>query len=182
MRPRAHDPRRLDVAAFAADAAQLEGDFALDELQRLRDAVVADAPPLDTHVQWGAQGEKRRPQAVEPEIWLHLRARVSIWMECQRCLKPVLVPLVVERSLRFVRGEDAAARLDADSEDDVLELTHALDLRDLVEDELVLTLPLVPRHEDCTAALPAAEAHDAGESPPNPFAALAALKQKRPPH
>ena len=45
----------------------------------------------------------------------------------------------------FVRGEDAAAELDAESDFDVLTLTRSLDLRELVEDELLLALPLVPR-------------------------------------
>ena len=55
----------------------------------------------------------------------------------------------VERRIRFVDGEDAGGALDADSDDDVLALTPALDLHELVEDELLLALPLVPRHEVC---------------------------------
>jgi uncharacterized protein len=182
MKPRAHDERRLDVAAFAADGAQLEGAWPLGLLERLRDVVPADAPAPPGEVQWSAHGEQRRPHAVDPQTWLHLRAQASIWMECQRCLQPVVVPLVIERSLRFVRGEDTAARLDAESEDDVLELTQSLDLRELIEDELVLALPLVPRHDHCTPALPAAEPQELAEAKVNPFAALAELKVKPPRH
>ena len=70
------------------------------------------------------------------------------------------VPLHAERRIFFVDGEDAAAALDAESEDDVLALTPALDLAELVEDELLLALPLVPRHEQCPEPLPRAFVED----------------------
>ncbi len=63
--------------------------------------------------------------------------------------------LEAERSIFFVEGEDAAAALDAESEDDVLALTPALDLEALIEDELLLALPLIPRHERLPGAVAA---------------------------
>ena len=87
--------------------------------------------------------------------------------------------LEAERRIYFVEGEDAAAALDAENEDDVLALTPTLDLQALVEDELLLALPLVPRHEVCPEPLPRALVEDdpAREAADHPFAALAALKQ-----
>ena len=86
----------------------------------------------------------------------------------------------MSRWFRFVRDEDQAAELDMDSEDDVLSLPRHLDLRELMEDELLLELPVVPRHEECPEPLPPANI-DEEEAPsqerPNPFAALAALKK-----
>ncbi|MGS0753455.1 YceD family protein [Roseateles sp. GG27B] len=75
--------------------------------------------------------------------------------------------------------------MDADSEDDVLVLPRYLDAQELVEDELLLALPLVPRHEQCPQplALPAAELLPDGEDAdalPHPFAALAALRVRTP--
>ena len=91
--------------------------------------------------------------------------------------------LAIERSFLFVHGEDAAAQLDTDSEDDVLALTRALDLRELIEDELLLALPLVPRHEVCpTPLLAPADGEAPVDDKPNPFAALAALKRGQPPN
>ena len=172
---RVHEPGRLDVAAFAADAARLHGATPVRAFSRLSDAIASDAP--DELAQWQARGELRRPNALEPEVWLHLGARATVWMTCQRCLQPVAVALDVDRQVRFVRGEDEAARLDAEGEDDVLPLERSLDLAALVEDELLLALPLVPRHERCPAPLqvPAEQVEPAE----NPFAALAALKRKR---
>ena len=82
-----------------------------------------------------------------------------------------------------MRGEAEAARLDEESEDDVLELPPRLDLHALVEDELILALPLVPRHERLPGAAARAGGTDAPEDDapaPHPFAALAALRRRGP--
>jgi uncharacterized protein len=88
----------------------------------------------------------------------------------------------IDRWIRFVDTESEAAALDVDSDDDVLALPRHLDARELIEDELLLALPLVPRHEVCPEPLPVpdAAAEPAAEveaERPNPFAALAALKR-----
>jgi uncharacterized protein len=62
-------------------------------------------------------------------------------------------------------------------------MTRSLDLVSLVEDELLLALPLVPRHEVCPQPLPMSHGDDVQEEPaPNPFAALAVLKRGGPPN
>ena len=154
MRSPRHDPLRLDVAAFAADAGQLEGIWPGASLQRLADLQV---PPQDlgqADVHWRAQGERRVKPGSEPELWLTLQVQAPVWLTCQRCLQPMAVDLVLDRRLRFVHGEAQAEALDAESDDDVLALSRSMDLRELVEDELLLGLPLVPRHEDCPQPLP----------------------------
>jgi uncharacterized protein len=130
-------------------------------------------------VAWSARGEARATRGGEIQTWLHVTAATALPLECQRCLKAVDVALQIERSFLFVHGEDAAAQLDADSDDDVLALTRALDLRELIEDELLLALPLVPRHEICPEPLLAGAEAPVDEKP-NPFAALAALKRTNP--
>lgn len=183
MKPRTTDPRRLDVEAFAKEHGELQGDWPLRSLDRLADAAHADARPGEADAaRWSARGESRPVRGGEPQTWLHLAASTRLSLVCQRCLGPVDTPLDTTRSFLFVHGEDAAAQLDADSEDDVLALTRALDLRELVEDELLLALPLVPRHEACPEPLPMVPDEGAAEAPPNPFAALAALKRSGPPN
>ena len=62
----------------------------------------------------------------------------------------------------------------------MLELQRWMNLRDLVEDELLLALPLVPRHDACPTPLPMpADDQPESEAPPaHPFAALAQLRKK----
>ncbi len=179
MATRDFDPLRLEVQAFAKEGGRLDGRWPLLQLVRLADSAL-DADAADRYaseVAWSAQGEQRPAPGGEPQTWLHVRAATAVSLECQRCLKPMTVSVQVERSFLFVHGEDAAAELDADSEDDVLALTRSLDLRELVEDELLLALPIVPRHDICPEPLPVRANDPLAEEKPNPFAALAALKR-----
>ena len=177
MSSRDFDPFRLDVAAFAKAAGRLDGRWPLAQFDRLVESAVGAAGGLEAGVvNWSARGEARAMRGGESQVWLHLTAATSVPLECQRCLKPVDAALRLERSFLFVHGEDAAAQLDADSDEDVLALTRALDLRELIEDELLLALPIVPRHDACPEPLVASDA-DVADEKPNPFAALAALKR-----
>jgi uncharacterized protein len=176
MKPRDFDPVRLDVEAFAKAEGFLQGQWPVAELGRL--AGSAFPGTADGEVSWQARGESRPKRGGGPDIWLHVEAHASLRLECQRCLGPVDTPIEAQRSFLFVQGEDAAAELDADHEEDVLALTRSLDLRELVEDELLLALPLVPRHEACPEPLVApVDTLPEGEEKPNPFAVLAALKR-----
>ena len=180
MTTREFDPLRLDVAAFAKDEGRLDGRWPLRDLVRLHDAAHTEALPGEgDDVAWQARGEWRRTGG-EGQPWLHVTASARMALVCQRCLGPVEERLDVARSFLFVHGEDAAAQLDADSEDDVLALTRALDLHELIEDELLLALPLVPRHGVCPEPLPLADEADVEDDKPNPFAVLAALKRGPP--
>lgn len=182
MKPRAHDPLRLDVAALAAEGGVLEGRWSGEQLPRL---AASSTPPQDTapgEVEWRAEGRRVPVAGGEPELWLQLTARVPVWLTCQRCLRPFELPIEIDRPLRFVRGEAQAEALDAELDEDVLALPRALDVRELIEDELLLALPLVPRHESCPAPLNfSADPVDDAVEPEraNPFAALQALKDRR---
>jgi uncharacterized protein len=179
--PRSFDPGHLDVAAFAASAGRLEGEWPLSDLPRLlQDALPPASGGSAVPVAWSVRGERRAVAGGEAQTWLHLQACTSLRLSCQRCLQPMNVPLDIRPSLRFVQGEQQAERLDEDSEEDVLALGAALDLRVLIEDELILALPLVPRHDRCPQPLPMSAGEvdaPAADPPAHPFAALQALRR-----
>ena len=176
MTERAFDPSQLNVEAFAKQASALHGQCVVSALARLADATHPDAlPSPGDQVDWQLRGEARTVRAGPPEVWLHLSASARLALVCQRCLQPVSTELAASRSFRFVHGETAAAELDADSEDDVLALSRSLDAISLLEDELLLSLPLVPRHDACPQPLLPPDDSGLGERE-NPFASLAALK------
>lgn len=173
MAPRKHEPRRLDVAALAAEGARLEGQCDAHALERWRDLQTAPVDVALQPVRWQAHAEQRQRSGEPLQTWLHLQIHALAWPTCQRCLQPFSVLLDIDRAFRFAATEAQAEALDADSEDDVLALTVPFDLIGLIEDELLLAWPLVPRHEQC-----AQPSHRAGTDPgaASPFAALAAWK------
>jgi uncharacterized protein len=175
---------RLDVSAFAKAGAVLEGTWTAGDLPRLAESVQG----LHGAVHWMARGIWKQPVGRDPEIRLKLQVTARVGLVCQRCLSALEVPLSVDQVILFVRGAEEAEQLDETSEDeDVLELPRRLHLRDLIEDELILALPLIPRHDLCPE-LPAmvygeAELQDAETEPQaHPFAALAALRADKPPN
>lgn len=181
MKSRAFAPDKLDVAALAHDAASLAGEWPAASMERLADAGAPESPATGwPPLQWSLQGEMRRPKGGQAQTWLHVCASGQVALTCQRCLQPVLEDLDIDRWIRFVDTEAEAAALDADSDDDVLALPRHLNARELIEDELLLALPLVPRHDVCPDPLPmtADDEETVEEERPNPFAKLAALKQR----
>lgn len=93
----------------------------------------------------------------------HLAGRFS--MRCQRCLEPVVVELDTRLDLLVARSESELSAIAA--EQDVLLCEESnLDLLGTLEDELILGLPLVPRHDsgDC-GQLALRQAEGAGSTP-----------------
>jgi uncharacterized protein len=175
--------RRLDVKGFAQEAGVLHGHEPMRNLTRL--LAEAQGRGADAPVNWVAEGELRNPGHVNPEIWLHLRADAVLALTCQRCLTEVDVAVAVDRRFRFAPDEEAAAAEDEEAEEDVLALSRSFDLLGLVEDEMLMEMPLAPRHEACPVPVKlAVEDEDfeaAAAQRENPFALLEALKGRKPP-
>lgn len=96
---------------------------------------------------------------------------------------PVDVPVELQQRYRFVATEAVAEAQDDESDEDLLVISREFDLADLIEDELLMAIPIVPKHEICPVKVPmqtADEAFDevAGERP-NPFAGLKGLVKTR---
>jgi uncharacterized protein len=174
-------PQRLDVRAFSHDGSVLSGQAPLVQWERLteesEDGLVS--PP----VKWQARGEAVSKAGAQDQVWLHLQVNAVLPLLCQRCLSPVLTAVAVDRSFRFVADEATAMALDDEVEEDLLVTSREFNLIDLVEDEVILAMPLVPLHEACPEPL-----HMSAEDPqfeqeeekrPHPFAALAGLKLKK---
>jgi len=170
--------RRLDVRRFAEEGAALSGREPVQAHDRLLAETQGRGGPAG--VSWSAAGELLNAGHVEPDVWLHLKADAVVLLTCQRCLGPVEVALAVDRRFRFVTGEEAAAAQDEEAEEDVLALSRSFDLVELVEDELLMEMPLAPRHEVCPQPVRMnAQDEDfeqAGERAANAFAVLGKLK------
>jgi uncharacterized protein len=169
---------RLDVKALAEAGTVLSGQDLLSNYERLLEETGGQG--ADRRVLWEVRGELREAAGSPGQVWLHLRAEVSLPLVCQRCMGPVDVALAVDRAFRFVATEAEAEVEDEAAEEDVLALSRDFNLKELLEDELLMALPVVPRHEVCPAALKLAvqdaDFDAATAEKPNPFAVLAGLR------
>jgi uncharacterized protein len=169
----------FDIKAFAKAASTLSGRDALEKFERLREESQA-LVGADQWVEWSANGEWREDLSGHETMWLHLSASVTLSQVCQRCLGPAEVPVTVERSFRFVATEELAEAQDDESEEDVLVESREFDLKALIEDELLMAMPLVARHDVCPTQVklvvedPDFEAQSGQKQ--HPFAVLAKLQ------
>jgi uncharacterized protein len=171
--------RSLDIKAFAKADMRLEGATPLAELTRLAEDCSGE---VAGQVTWSAQGAMAEDASGKNTAWLHLEAKTTVPLTCQRCLHPVPVDLLIEQDFRFVADEATALAEDDESEEDLLVLEDSFDLLDLIEDELLMSLPLVPLHQACLSEqVPTSPEEDAilSEAKPNPFAVLASLKTRK---
>lgn len=169
---------RLDVRAFAQAGGHLQGRAPLSAFARLaQDAQARDGS--EPEVSWQADGELIGQTGGAGQVWLHVQAEAALPMVCQRCLTVADIPLRVDRSFRFVADEATAELEDDDSEEDVLAMSREFDLLELIEDELLMEVPVVPRHETCPAPVRMqssdADFEQANVQKDNPFAVLRAL-------
>lgn len=177
---RQNQVQSLNLQALAASGEPLVGVMPLQKLERLAQESIGLQPGL--MVNWQAAAELRVGSTGQPDTWLHLEANTTVPMTCQRCMGAVQTPLQIDQWYRFVASEEIAMAEDDASEEDLLVMAPQFDLLALLEDELLMALPLVPMHEVCPVA-PLLSASDLGgdvdeEARPHPFAALAQLKKK----
>lgn len=165
------DLNLIDPAAFAAEKQSLQGRFLLSQLDERvwSHEYFADK---QSEVLFALQGGQDRLQ----RLFLDLSVTGSLTLVCQRCIKPMAFEL--KESSRIVLFGDEAALDEAMLSDEELEGMVAedeIDVRVLVEDQILMALPLSPRHQSCgNAAI-----EEVNQDKPNPFAVLAGLKSSR---
>ncbi|MGY0398722.1 MAG: YceD family protein [Ostreibacterium sp.] len=82
-------------------------------------------------------------------IMLSGESSVELALTCQRCLKPIVERFIVPIELVLVKSERQLALVS--DEDDAIFCEDTLDLIPLVEQELILALPMIAKHKDCEA-------------------------------
>ena len=173
----------FQIKTFTRNAQECTGQSTLADFPRLLAEAADDAPAAhtDTPVQWRLAGELRPDAEGKPQSWLLVQAGTEVYLPCQRCLQPVAVPVQSEQWFRFVDTEQQADEQDAESDEDVLTFEEGQDVHSLLEDDLLMALPMVALHDECPVPLhPAADPGRKNEAEParkpSPFAALASLR------
>jgi uncharacterized protein len=157
----------IDVAEFAFQEKTLAGEIRARDLQRLQDLIVPGEEMLRYEIH-GAFSARREAQ-------ITCTIHGSILLECQRCLGTFNHVVDLCSTLVFVADESHLPAIeDEDESVDYVVAEKTLDVLALIEDEVILALPLAPRHEagECKESA----ARQITDAKPSPFAALSKLK------
>jgi len=133
--PAQGDPRKL-----ALKGAQMSGYLPIDDLLRLQELLSNWDSPAQVGLNFGISEEGK--------LVVSGQVSVALTFTCQRCLKPVTLPVEAEMQLAVVRSEDEAKGLPHWLDPWILAEDGVADLYPLIEEELLLSLPAVAFHPD----------------------------------
>jgi uncharacterized protein len=128
----------IDGLQFARAALERRGVLGMERLPRLAQ-LPCSTEGLEYHLRGGRTGNG--------EPCLRLSVRGSVELCCQRCLDPIQVSIAIDAELQL--AESLREISEADDEIDRVLASRNMDVGSLVEDEVILALPMVPRHEQC---------------------------------
>lgn len=164
-------PSHVDPRKLADRAATLEGEVPLARLGRLCEAAEDDQGSV--HARFAFSRDEQRAVVFRSQL------DVEVKMVCQRCLE--LVELPIHSECVYAVVNEGANTQHLPKGYDVLEVGEdPLDLLALVEDELLLALPIVPLHDPKDCQAPGSDEPVPSEDEvkrSNPFSVLAQLKR-----
>ncbi|MGB2360010.1 MAG: YceD family protein [Porticoccaceae bacterium] len=165
-------PNQIDPRKLALQGNLLEGTVNVADLTRLESSVSAICGPLEASIQFGL--DESRAKIAEGQ------ARVPVETVCQRCLDPVRLDLQAKFAVQVIWSEDHLNRVAANYEP-WLVVDKLANLNELLEDEILLALPLVNYHPvgECTGDTFMEEVEATGDEVAldNPFNVLLQLKK-----
>ena len=157
----------IDSLEFAREGRHLQGTVPVAALSRLADSLFDADGELAYELTGGSDGRNR------PCVQLGLAGSVNL--KCQRCLGSFAYAVAVQTNLLVLTEQAGDETADLDDLDGIPAHAHT-DVWSIVEDEILLAIPLSPRHAEGQRSQ-AVKA--AANSTASPFSVLARLKQQR---
>ncbi len=158
----------IDTLDFVSNTRTLHGKIILEDCMRLKDYLYDNKGKLKYKISGALdKNDKSILQVtINGEISLH----------CQRCLGELTHLLDIQRDILLAENENELSHLDEIETIDGILADSNLDILELIEDEIILSLPISPRHrENKCSAQELTDSTPIGEK--KPFVALAKLKK-----
>ena len=155
----------INSLEFSRNAKVLRGKIAAADLQRLRDYLHS----ADGVIEYELSG------AVDPEgkSLLHLVIKGKLYLKCQRCLEALEHDVNLVSDLLLIENQQEFPEITEENEAvDCILAQAEMDVLALLEEDIILKLPISPMHGTCSVA-----GHTGGEAAQLVFAPLAALKK-----
>ena len=169
-------PKEIDPLRLAQNGLKFDGQLLLSDMPRLAKSLHSDSGLVNVVLAFDID------EIGTPYVKGEFRAPVSI--VCERCMLPMSMELSVSCLLAMVVSEKFIDKLAEQYDPWLLENSEPVSLSKVVEDELILVLPLVPRHTE--ACLPSEawstkvdyNEDEEDQKPVSPFAILSSLKKQ----
>jgi uncharacterized protein len=174
-------PAQLEPFKWAEQGFSWSGRLPLTRFPRIASEAASSDSSLSVQVDCRLFLDERRFARLQASLV------TTVPLTCQRCLEAVDATIDTDVDLVLLSDAKYAERLDEDADFVILseeQVVHGeadsdlIDLLALLEDELLLSLPLAPRHDHCDYAVPVVEIEDEPAERDNPFSVLASLKQR----
>jgi len=171
-------PKRIDPRKLAEREVRFESLIKVEELPEFANSLAQPGGEVKVDLQFGLDEQRIRTIVGD--------AKSTVFLACQRCLDPVEVEVTATFNLAIAPSEEKAKQLPR-SYDPLIVEDEEIDLFPVIEEELILSLPMVPYHQDCSIqtsfgdgdeAVNADETESASDKP-NPFSVLAQLKANK---
>ncbi len=166
-------PEFVEPLRLAGLGRSVKGRLPVDRLRRLGKSLHGTDGEVNVELDFGSDAQGR------PQLLGRISARLEVL--CQRCLTVMALPVEANVCLYLAAAE--AEEVDTPEGGETLVVgDQPMRLADIVEDELILGLPLVPMHDEDTCKVPrnyATGGDEKGLEGHHPFALLAAWKKNR---
>ena len=165
-------PEAVNYRKLAADSGVLAGTIALEKFTRFTELLASVEGVVQVKLEF-RKGKKRSIRVVG-------RATAELTLVCQNCLAELKYELEAKFQHFIVENEQMLLDL-AENEDAIVCDEDKISLAAIIEDELIISVPMVSRHPD--GACEPLSGHQNDESPAEPkthrpFAGLAELKNE----
>jgi uncharacterized protein len=165
-------PEHIDPFRYAEQSLSLDGILNIAVMKRLSANVIANDNTVKVNLHFGVDEQQ------VTYLTGHLESKLTL--QCQRCMEPFNYEIITDFALGIISTLDEANAL-PERYEPVLATEGNLALRELIEDEIILNLPIIPRHEldECNVTLPLGDSEWEQGKGENPFNVLESLKHKR---
>jgi len=165
-------PKTVDPLKYADQNKVLEGRIAVTLMPRLADMVQQAEGEVDVRLEFDRDEQHLR--IVKGSL------RATLALTCERCLEPVEKLVESEFELGIVLSDEQAKNLPGYYEPLLVE-PDTMSVYEVVEEELILSLPMFAYHDDCNVEQieEPEDFADKAKEKPNPFSVLSGMKLKK---
>jgi uncharacterized protein len=160
--------KELDLFELAKQGRQYQAKVAIEQLQRFSPMLIDTAGDVD--VLLNLYVVPTGTYVLAGQLVCRATAR------CQRCLHGMVIPLHCDFQLALVATEEQAALIEQSYEPLVLD-NGMVSLLQIVEDELILSMPVIVMHPQQECAIDTKYQAKVSKTQDNPFAVLSSLKK-----